>query len=115
MKLKFAWTKKNGETVTNQIYTTEKIQDKLTQLENEGATNIIVKSVDDENDNNEDLTNEIVNYLYDNIYDPWTDENITPATIKEGLKDTEETLYIMQTLIERIKELENTIEEDLKK
>ena len=41
-----AWTKKNGEQVKGQIYTTENIAKLLANLEEWGATNIEIKSVE---------------------------------------------------------------------
>lgn len=45
MKYLVEYTKSNGEKVTGQIYTTENITKLLINLEEWGATNIIIKSI----------------------------------------------------------------------
>ena len=47
MKYEMSWTTNNGQEVTGQIFTADNISNKLKELESWGATNIVIKSVDD--------------------------------------------------------------------
>lgn len=46
MKYVISWTRKNGEKVTGQIYTSEYITRKLQELEREQAKEIVIACVD---------------------------------------------------------------------
>jgi hypothetical protein len=48
MKYEMAWTKKDGERVKGQIYTAEQVSHQLENLEEWGATNITLKSIEEE-------------------------------------------------------------------
>lgn len=48
MKYTMSYTQKDGTKVINQIFTAENITRKLIELESYGATNIEIKSVDDD-------------------------------------------------------------------
>jgi hypothetical protein len=48
MKYEMEWTKKDGERVKGQIYTAEQVSHQLENLEEWGATNITLKSIEEQ-------------------------------------------------------------------